>query len=274
MNSKIKKVFSLLIFLIFISSTTYCFNFLINIFYSMLPKSMRMAFKGEGLQTDQFEYGFGNCNFTSFGYLNSDIEYKVGLNIDKKFSFSIPTFYLYGGYIAHVSTPMLITVYPGWELETEVGYGGIEYNPELKDKYRRFFVSGSSGFNWRVYQSKDEYKYNLTLNLAFGYKLHSVLKEMLYYEIQTAIKILPKISFSLEYFDTWKGGNFFFFSTEAYQSFSKEKNIKLSLSFILSKKYLLKISYLYKIWQLEENKIPETNQKNNFYGVLVSVISR
>ncbi|MFN3551402.1 MAG: hypothetical protein ACK4WJ_06315 [Endomicrobiia bacterium] len=274
MKLKIKKIFFLLTLLIFSSYNTYCFNFLINIFYSMLPKPMRMAFKGEGLQIDQFEYGFGNCNFTSFGYLNSDIEYKVGLNIDKKFSFSVPTFYLYGGYIAHVSTPMLTTIYPGWELETEVGYGGIEYNPELKDKYRRLFISGTSGFNWRIYKSKDVDKYNFILNLAFGYKLHSILKELLYYEVQTAIKIFPKISFSLEYFDTWKGGNFFFFSTETYQSFSKEQNIKLSLNFILSKKYLLKTSYIYKVWQFEEYKIPETKQKNHLSGILISLISR
>lgn len=275
MRVKINKKFYIIIFFIFLSyNKSYCFNFLINIFYSILPKPVRMAFKGEGLQIDQFEYGFGNCNFTSIGYLNSDIDYKIGLNIHEKFSFSVPTFYLYGGYIAHVSTPMLTTIYPGWELETEVGYGGTEYNPKLKDNYRRFFVTGSSGFNWRVYKSKDGDKYNFTINLGFGYKLHYILRDLLYYNIQMGIKILPKISCSLEYFNSWKGGSFFFFSGQGYDTISKEQHLKLSFNFILSNKHLLKTSYLYKEWQLEENKIPEVKQKNCFYGILFSLISR
>lgn len=80
------------------------------------------------MQIDQFEYGFGNCNFSSLGYLNSDLQYISGKAINDKISFAVPTFYLYGGYIAHVSTPMLTTVNPGWQLETEVGYGGISYD--------------------------------------------------------------------------------------------------------------------------------------------------
>ncbi len=268
------KKLKLLLLTSLIISNSYSFNFLINIFYSMLPQPVRSAFKGEGLQIDQFDYGFGNCNFTSFGYLNSDIKYKSGMNIDENYSFSVPTFYLYGGYIAHVSTPMLTYIYPGWQLETEVGFGGTEYHPEYKKEYRKFFVTGSSGFNWRVYKSNEKDKYNFTLNLGFGYKLHYVLKDILYYNIQVGIKIIPKISLSLEYFNTLQGGGFFLFSTQGFEAKSKEKHLILSSNFLLSKKYLLKFSGMYKNWQLKEFKTPQTEQENNFYGIILSLISK
>jgi len=34
---------------------------------------------------------------------------------------------------------MLTTIYPGWQFETEVGYGGISYDTELKEQNRQFF---------------------------------------------------------------------------------------------------------------------------------------
>jgi hypothetical protein len=68
------------------------------------------------LQIDQFEHGFRNCNFSSLGYLNSDLQYTSGKVINDKISFAVSTFYLYGEYIARVYTPMLTTVHPGWQL--------------------------------------------------------------------------------------------------------------------------------------------------------------
>jgi len=51
------KKLKLLLLTSLIISNSYSFNFLINIFYSMLPQPVRSAFKGEGLQIDQFDYG-------------------------------------------------------------------------------------------------------------------------------------------------------------------------------------------------------------------------
>jgi len=92
----IKKNKFLIVSILFFTTNVYSFNFLVNILYSILPQPVRSAFKGEGLQIDQFEYGFGNCNFLSFGYLNSNLQYTSGEVINEKIIFSIPTFYLYG----------------------------------------------------------------------------------------------------------------------------------------------------------------------------------
>lgn len=259
---------------IFLSSELFSLNFLINIFYSILPRPVRSAFKGEGLQIDQFEYGFGNCNFSSFGYLNSDIHYVAGNVINEKFKFEVPTFYLYGGYISHVSTPILTTVYPGWQLETEIGYGGISYNPTIPKKYRQLFFTGSSGFNWRIYKSKQENVRGFTINLLTGYKLHYILKDLLYYGIQIGATIYPKFSISSEFYETYKGGNFFIFSQELTSVSSKETHISLSLNFILSKKYLLKFAGVYKYWFLEEFKSPKVEERVNLYGIVISLVSR
>jgi len=265
------------IFIIFSFITTsyiYPFDFLINIFYSILPQPVRSAFKGEGLQIDQFEYGFGNCNFSSLGYLNSDLQYTSGQVINEKFVFSVPTFYLYGGYITHVSTPMLNTIYPGWQLETEVGYGGINYDYEMKQRNREFFVTGTSGFNWRIYKSQFSLPKSFTINLMTGYKIHYILKDLLYYGTQVSILISPKISFSFEYYTTYKGGNFFVFSRELTPTTSNETHLSLSTNFIISKNYLLKISCLYKLWYLLQLTNPEVKQIVNLYGILLSLISR
>jgi hypothetical protein len=270
----LEKFYKLIIFILFVSNNLYSFNFLINIFYSILPQPVRSAFKGEGLQIDQFEYGFGNCNFSSLGYLNSDLQYTSGKVINDKISFAVPTFYLYGGYIAHVSTPMLTTIYPGWQLETEVGYGGISYDPELKEQNRQFFVTGTSGFNWRIYKSKDFGPKSFTINLLTGYKLHYVLKDLLYYGLQIGIIVVPKVSFSCEYYTTYKGGNFFIFSKEEITSTSNETHLLLSTNFLISQRFLLKISYLYKHWNLIQSTTPATEQNVNLYGVVISLISR
>jgi hypothetical protein len=268
------KLCKLLICILFITTNLYSFNFLINIFYSILPQPVRSAFKGEGLQIDQFEYGFGNCNFTSLGYLNSDLQYTSGKVINENISFAVSTFYLYGGYIAHVSTPMLTTIYPGWQLETEVGYGGISYDPELKEQNRQFFVTGTSGFNWRIYKSNFSSAKSFTINLLTGYKLHYLLKDLLYYGAQVGAVIRQKISLSCEYYTTYKGGNFFVFSRESVITTSNEIHLSLSTNFLISQKYLLKISYLYKQWSLIQDTTPTTEQNVNLYGIMVSFISR
>ncbi len=267
MNKKYIKIV-LILNLAFVN-VAFSFNFLINIFYSILPQPVRSAFKGEGLQIDQFEYGLGNCNFTSFGYLNSDIHYVAGTIINEKFKFEVPTFYLYGGYISHVSTPILTGIYPGWQLETEVGYGGVSYNPPTPTKYQQLFFTGSSGFNWRIYKSN-----RFSTNLATGYKLHYILKDLLYYAIQLGYLIHQKSSISLEFYNTYKGGNFFIFSSESIPVNSKETHVSLSLNFILSTKYLLKISGIYKQWSLEELKLPKVEEKINLYGIAIFLISR
>lgn len=268
-----KKYKTVFLFITF-HSHLFSFNFLINIFYSILPQPVRSAFKGEGLQIDQFEYGFGNCNFTSIGYLYSEIEYNMGQNINEKFKFSVPSFYLYGGYIAHVSTPMLTFIYPGWQLETEVGYGGISYHPQYKDTYRELFVTGTSGFNWRVYKSEKKHVPNFTVNLLTGYKLHYVLKDLLYYGTQIGVLLSRRFSISCEYYTTYRGGNFFVFSRELTKTLSKETNLNLSINFLLSKKYLLKLTTIYKSWYLHQFSLPETKQKNIFYGIVLSLISK
>ncbi|MEN3014164.1 MAG: hypothetical protein ABDH23_06115 [Endomicrobiia bacterium] len=263
----------ILVFFLLFSTPLFSFNFLVNLFYSLLPQPIKMAFKGEGLQIDQFEYGFGNCNFLSIGYLNSDIHYKSGNIINEKFKFSVGTFYLYGNYIAHVSTPILNFIYPGWELSSEVGWGGVSYNPSLKEKNRSFFFSGSSGFNWRVLYIKKN-KFGLTSNLTTGYKLHFLLKDLLYWGFQTSFLISPKISVSTEIIQTYRGGNFFIFLRDEFNSSSKEETFILSLNFLLSKKYLLKLSGIYKNWYLKEYKLPHSEQSVNLYGVIVSLINR
>ena len=263
-----------IIYLIPLVSDLYSFNFLINILYSILPQPIRSAFKAEGLQIDQFEYGFGNCNFSSLGYFNSDLHYISGQTIDEKIVFSVPTFYLYGGYIAHVSTPMFNTIYPGWQLETEVGYGGVSYDYEMKEQNRQFFVTGTSGFNWRIYKSKYFLPKSFTINLMTGYKLHYILKDLLYYGIQIGVFVTPKISFSCEYYTTYKGGNFFVFSREEIISTSNETHLLLSTNFLISQNYLLKISCLYKRWCLTQFTTTKTEQNVNLYGFVFSLISR
>ncbi|MCX7716468.1 MAG: hypothetical protein N2Z73_03535 [Endomicrobia bacterium] len=257
-----------------LSSSLFSFNFLINILYSTLPQPIRSAFKAEGLQIDQFEYGFGNCNFLSFGYLTSVMNYHCGSIVNEEFKFAVPTLYLYGGYIAHVSTPMLHIIYPGWQLETEVGWGGISYSPQFKEKYRQFFVTGTSGFNWRIYKSPQQTNKSFTINLLTGYKLHYLLKDLLYYGIQFGSILHPKISLSFEWNHTYKGGNFFIFSRETIPTISSETHYLLSLNFILSKKYLLKISSVYKKWWLYEKGTPETQQKLDLYGIILSLVNK
>ena len=264
----------LIVSILFFTVNVYSFNFLVNILYSILPQPVRSAFKGEGLQIDQFEYGFGNCNFLSFGYLNSDLQYTLGQVINEKIVFSVPTFYLYGGYIAHVSTPILNTIYPGWQLETEVGYGGINYDHRLKEESRQLFVTATSGFNWRIYKSKSLSPRSFTINVITGYKLHYILKDLLYYGTQIGVLVTPKISFSCEYYTTYKGGNFFVFSREEITSVSNETHLIVSTNFLLSKKYLLKISCLYKQWSLTQFTTPQTKQVVNLYGFIMSFISR
>ncbi|MCX7910361.1 MAG: hypothetical protein N2505_02115 [Endomicrobia bacterium] len=269
---KIKKIL-LITSLVFFTNYLFSFNFLINLFYSILPTPIKMAFKGEGLQIDQFEYGFGNCNFFSFGYLNSDIHYKVGYIINEKFNFLVPTFYIYGGYIAHVSTPIASFVYPGWELSSEIGWGGIGYDSSIKQNYRQLFFSGSSGFNWKFCHLKKE-KFGFTLNLTTGYKLHYILKDLLYWGIQTGFLLSKIISLSFEFTNTYKGGNFFIFMRDEFSSNSYEKHFALSLNFLLSEKYLLKLSGMYKNWYLKEYKSLTIEQKLNLYGVVIALISR
>ncbi|MCS7151649.1 MAG: hypothetical protein NZ928_04635 [Endomicrobia bacterium] len=259
---------SLIIFNIHLSA----FNFLINIIYGILPQPIRSAFKGEGLQIDQFEYGFGNCNFSSLGYLQSEIDHREGTLITEeegKFKFSVPTYYLYGGYIAHVSTPILTVIYPGWQLETELGYGGVAYSVRLREKNQQFFVTGTSGFNWRVFKSN-----KITANLLTGYKLHYLLKELLYYGIQIGNSITKKFSLSFEYYTTYRGGNFFIFFGEPTRTVSKETHYLLSSNFILSKKYLLKASVMYKQWYKKEFRQPEVEEKLNLYGIVLALISK
>ncbi len=270
----IKTYKCLVFYTLFFISNVYSFNFLINIFYSILPQPIRSAFKGEGLQIDQFEYGFGNCNFSSLGYLNSSLHYTSGEVISEKIEFSVPTFYLYGGYIAHVSTPICSIIYPGWQLETEVGYGGVNYDYEMKEQNRQFFVTGTSGFNWRIYKSKYSLPKSFTINLMTGYKLHYILKDLLYYGVQIGIFVSPKISFSCEYYTTYKGGNFFIFSREGTQATSNETHLLFSTNFLISQKYLLKISYLYKQWSLVQLTPPQTKQNVNLYGFVLSLISK
>lgn len=262
------KILLLFIFIILVTET-YSFNFLINLIFGILPQPVRSAFKGEGLQIDQFEYGFGNCNFSCLGYFNSNIEYKEGIVINEKFDFAVPTYYLFGGYISHVSTPILNIIYPGWQLETEVGYGGVGYNPSLRQNYREFFVTGTSGFNWRVYKSK-----KFTANILTGYKLHYVLKDLLYYGIQCGVLVKPRISVSCEYYTTYKGGNFFIFSQEMFKTESSETSFALGINFLLSKKYLLKFNYIYKQWETRQYKLPEVNKKICLSGITISFVNR
>ncbi|MCX7956567.1 MAG: hypothetical protein N2643_01565 [Endomicrobia bacterium] len=273
MNKNVRKLAVILILYLGLAQESLSFNFLINLFYSILPTPVKMAFKGEGLQIDQFEYGFANCNFTSFGYLLSSIEFKSGNIIDEKFQFSVPTFYIYGSYVAHVSTGILHIIYPGWQLESEIGWGGISYDTILKNKYRQFFFSGSSGFNWKLYQTHVN-KLGITINLTTGYKLHYVLKDMLYYGIQCGILLNNKISGSLELTTTYKGGNFFVFVMDEFKSTSNEKTIMLNLNITLSKKYLLKISALYKNWFIKEHKLLPTERKVQLYGCVIALLSR
>lgn len=268
------KFFRYIICFFIITTHAFCFNFLVNLLYGMLPQPIRSAFKGEGLQVDQFEYGFGNCNFSSFGYLNSFLHYRAGSNINEDVKFSVPTFYLYGGYIAHVSTPMLHIIYPGWQLETEVGWGGVSYHPQLKQNYRQFFVTGTSGFNWRIYKSEKNAIKSFTINLLTGYKLHYLLKDLLYYGIQIGSMLSNKISCSCEYYSTYQGGNFFIFSRETIPVNSSETHLMLSFNFILTKKYLLRIAGVYKNWYLIEQSFPEVEQRLHIYGVTISLISK
>lgn len=255
--------------LLLISTQLTAFNFLVNIVYSILPQPVRSAFKGEGLQVDQFEYGFGNCNFSSFGYLNSKLEHKEGTLYHDNFQFTVPTYYLYGGYIAHVSTPMLTVIYPGWQLETEVGYGGVRYNPTLKDKNQQLFVTGTSGFNWRIFKSV-----KFTSNILTGYKLHYILKDLLYYGIQAGYIISNRFSFSCEYYTTYKGGNFFIFSADPIRTETCETHYSVAVNFVLSKKYLIKLNYVYKQWYKKEYKEPTVEEKLDLYGFVVSLISK
>lgn len=267
-----RKIFCI-ISVLFFSTNLFSFNFLVNLIYSFLPTPVKMAFKGEGLHTDQFEYGFGNCNFTSLGYLNSDIHYKAGSVIDDKFSFSVPTIYIYGNYVAHVSTAIARFIYPGWELSSEIGWGGVGYEPLVKQNYRQFFFSGCSGFNWKFFDVKNE-KFGFTFNISSGYKLHYILKDLLYYGIQVGFIFSPKCSLNIEMTNTYKGGNFFLFIRDSFNSISKEENYTLSFNIILSRKFLFKLSGLYKKWYLKEYTIPQTEQNLNIYGIVLSLVSR
>ncbi len=262
-----------------ISVNLFSFNFLINMLYDLLPGPVRSAFKGEGLVSDEFYYGYGNCNFTSLGCLTSTINYRLGNASTINHNFSLPTYYLYGGYIAHVSTPIISIIYPGWQLETEVGYGGISYENVLKDKAqltlqaRSLYVTGSSGFNWRIYKSPKEERFSWMLNLGFGYKLSSILKEELYYNVQTGIIWVPKIlSSSLEYFKTAKAGNILFYTNDPTKRIAKEETISLSINCILKQKYLFKIAYVYKNLYLLEYKLPQEETELNLCGIAVTFL--
>lgn len=270
-----KKVIPLL-WLVLLISPVYTFNFLVNIFYSLLPQPVRSAFKGEGLVTDQLHYGFGNCNFTSIWYLNSELSHNEGQarNITN-YKFTNPTFSLYGGYIAHVSTPVVLTIYPGWQLESEFGYGGIEYaniSTQIREETRSFYISGLSGFNWRIYQSPEEKNFSFILNLGFGYKLHSLIKEQLYYNVQTGIIIVPNIlSVSLEYLSTLKGENLLMFAAERFKS--KERFLCLGTNFLLSKKYVLKLAGMIRELEIVEFRLPVKESKIKFYGFKLTLLS-
>ncbi len=248
----------------------FSFNFLVDLFFGMLPQPVRSAFKGEGLVTDQLIYGYGNSNFTTFNVYYTELSFKEGAvtNIQNH-KFNYPTFSLFGGYISHVSTPVFLTVYPGWQAESEVGYGGIDRDNVLKGT-RSIYFHVLSGFNWRVYQSEEIKNFSWTLNLGFGYKYHSIIKEQLYWTAQVAVLLIPNIlSFSLEYFTTLQGKNLLF-PAEPYKC--REYTICHGINFILSKKYVLKLSLNFKTLSYREEKVSK-ELKLNFYGTTIALLT-
>jgi hypothetical protein len=243
-------------------------------FFGILPHPVKSAFKGEGLENKQLPYGFGNSAFTSFSYLNSNLISQQGILKDE-YNFQNPTYATYAGYIAHVSTPVFFTVYPGWQLELEVGYGGTDYDPTEQKFTQKFYFSGMSGFNWNIYHSPKIKKYSWNLNLGFGYKLHSFLKEELYYNTQIGLILLPNIlSSSLEYLSTIKGGTFFIYGTSTIKSESNEQMFTLSINWLLNEKYLLKVGSVIKNWKLTEILLPNRETKINFYGFNITFLTK
>lgn len=262
-----------LIFLFFVENI-FCFNFLIDMFFGMLPQPVKSAFKGQGLENKQLEYGFGNSAFTTFGYLNSQLEFNQG-NFNDKYNFQSPTYFTYAGYVAHVSTPVFFTVYPGWQLELEVGYGGVEYEPLVRESTQKFYFSGMSGFNWNIYQSPEIKKYSWNLNLGFGYKLHSFLKEELYYNTQFGLVLYPQIlSLSTEYLTTVTGGTFFIYGNSLTKSESKEQVISLTLNWLVKKTVVVKLGAVTKSWYLKEMLTPQSETKIIFYGIFLGLVTK
>ncbi|MFQ3675474.1 MAG: hypothetical protein SNJ64_02915 [Endomicrobiia bacterium] len=252
----------------------FSFDFLINMFFGILPQPVRSAFKGQGLVNNQLSYGFGNSAFTTIGHLNSELNFEQGNFVDK-YKFKNPTYYTYAGYIAHVSTPVFFTVYPGWQLELEVGYGGTDYDPSTRELTQKFYFSGMSGFNWNIYQSPKIKKYSLNLNLGFGYKLHSFLKEELYYNTQIGLILVPNVlSTSVEYLTTAQGGTFFIYGGTINKSKSKEQMFTFSINWLLKEKSILKLGSVIKNWHLTEIMLPNRETKTNFYGIFLSLLTK
>ncbi len=272
---RMKKILLVLLFILsFTTNTIFGFDFLINLFFGMLPQPVRSAFKGEGLENKQFQYGFGNCAFTSLSYLNSELKISHGSFFDE-YKFEKPTFTTFAAYISHVSTPVFLTVYPGWQLELEVGFGGTVYDSAARQLTEKFYFSGLSGFNWQIYRSAEIKKYSWTLNLGFGYKLHSFLNEQIYYNLQTGVILIPNIlSSSLEYLSTLQGGKFFILRSTAEKFQSKEHTASFSLNWFINEKYILKLGTTIKNYSTVEILNPSREIKINFYGIFISLLTK
>lgn len=264
----------LFILLLFSSINLFGFNFLVNLFFGMLPQPVRSAFKGEGLSNLQLDYGFGNSAFTSISYLTSKLDFHEG-PLSESYTFNNPTYATYAGYIAHVSTPVLLSVYPGWQLELEAGFGGTDYD-SARENTKKFYFSGMTGFNWEIYKSQKVERFSWLLNLGFGYKLHSFLKDVIYYNLQVGTILVPKkVSCSLEYLSSIQGGTFFFYSSSTEKINSKEQNISLSLNLLLSENYALKFGGTIKDLSSKQMfSIIESEKKINYTGFHLTLLSK
>jgi|YNPBryBLVA2012_1023415.scaffolds.fasta_scaffold00230_12 hypothetical protein len=249
-------------------------GFLIDLVFGMLPPQVRSAFKGEGLESDQLHYGFGNCAFTALGYLSSELEYSLGDAIHQRYTFVNPTLYSYAGSIAHVSTPLVVGIRPGWQLELELGYGGTSYDPSTLERAQKFYFAGMTGFNWRMFQTPRETRFGVAVNMGIGYKLSAVLKDEIYWLAQAACAIIPqRLVLGAEYFDTLNGGSLLIYANETLKSRSKETAVSTGVTWVINERYALKLAGVIRDMRILTPKSPDEITRMRFTGVVLSLLT-